>query len=197
MKRNLIHYIGLCMVVLYIISVRFYDVNVISTIFITIFTMVGGIAIWIQLKGERDIKEAEFLMNYHASFVSNMAFTSIQKKLEDYAKGACSADVIRNIERQDLINYLVYLKGLAALINKGVLHLRTIDDMYSYRFFLAVNNPVVQELELVPDAQYYKGCYTLHKAWKKYKLTKGLTVLQEETCLEKVECYNQYANETW
>lgn len=197
MKRNLIHYIGLCMVVLYIISVRFYDVNVISTIFITIFTMVGGIAIWIQLKGERDIKEAEFLMNYHASFVSNQAFTAIQKKLENHAKKECDDEVIRSIDRQDLINYLVYLKGLAALINKGVLHLRTIDDLYSYRFFLAVNNPVVQELELIPDAQYYKGCYTLHKNWKKYKKSKGLTVLQEDTCLEKVKGYDYYANETW
>lgn len=197
MRRNIIHYIGACIVVFYIVSVRYYDLNDISTLFITIFTMIGGIAIWIQLKGERDIKEAEFLMNYHSNFVSNDTFTTIQQKLEDYYKERCGSEVIYEIDRQDLINYLVYLKGLAALLNKGVLHISTIDDLFSYRFFIAVNNPIVQELELIPDAQYYKGCYVLHRRWTRYKRSKNLSIPIEESCLGNVECYEMFAKDSW
>ena len=58
-------------------------------------------------------------------------------------------------ECQKMINYLVYLESLAALVFRQVIHLDVIDDLFSYRFFLAVNNPVVQECELLPYADFY------------------------------------------
>lgn len=51
-------------------------------------------------------------------------------------------------DRQSLVNYLVHLEGVATLVNTGVLRLKTINDLMAYRYFIAVNNPVVQELEL-------------------------------------------------
>ena len=62
-------------------------------------------------------------------------------------------------KHQDLVNYLVHLEGVAALVNNGVLRISAINDLMAYRFFIAVNNPVVQELELKPFKEYYKGIY--------------------------------------
>ena len=37
-----------------------------------------------------------------------------------------------------------------------------VDDLFSYRFFLAMNNKEVQEFELGPEAEYYRGCFKLY-----------------------------------
>ena len=70
-------------------------------------------------------------------------------------------------KHQDLVNYLVHLEGVAALVNNGVLRISAINDLMAYRFFIAVNNPVVQELELKPFKEYYKGIYKLYPEWAK------------------------------
>lgn len=74
---------------------------------------------------------------------------------------------MENKKHQDLVNYLVHLEGVAALVNNGVLRIAAINDLMAYRFFIAVNNPVVQELELKPFKDYYKGIYKLYPAWAK------------------------------
>ena len=63
------------------------------------------------------------------------------------------------------MNYLVHLEGIAALVNNGVIHLDTIDDLMSYRYFIAVNNPIVQRIELLEYPEYYKGCIGIYDAW--------------------------------
>lgn len=174
MKKYIIYLIGGLLIIAYLIGLNFMEIDRISTVVVTIFTIVGGIAIWIQLKRERDLKEAEFLMEYNNSFITNSEFTKVEKTLEDYNKGRCTKATVKNIDRQDLINYLVYLEALGALVNKGVLSLKTIDNLFSYRFFLATNNKIVQQMELIPDAEYYIGCYVLHKHWKNIKDVMGL-----------------------
>ena len=56
---------------------------------------------------------------------------------------------------------------MAALIKRNVMHLGVIDDLFAYRFFIAVNNPVVQKFELLPYANYYQGCFELSEMWTK------------------------------
>lgn len=43
------------------------------------------------------------------------------------------------------------------MVTKGELSIKTIDNLLTYRFFLALNNPIVQNIELTPDAEYYKS----------------------------------------
>ena len=66
---------------------------------------------------------------------------------------------------QKLINYLVYLESMAVLVDRNILHVDVIDDLFSYRFFLAVNNPIVQQGELYPYADFYKGIFKLSEKW--------------------------------
>ena len=37
----------------------------------------------------------------------------------------------------------------------------------SYRYFIAMNNPVVQELELCQYPDFYKGCFEIYEDWVK------------------------------
>ena len=82
---------------------------------------------------------------------------------------------LENRERQYLVNYLVHLEGIAALVNNGVIHLDAIDDLMSYRYFVAVNNPIVQRLELLEYPEYYKGCFGIYDAWVEELLRQKIT----------------------
>lgn len=193
MRKNWLYLVGCGTIALYFISLNYNEIDTISTIFVTVSTIIGGIAIFIQLKRERDLTEAQFLMDYNNAFITNDSFTQVQKLLEDYKKGLIDDVAIREFDRQAIINYLVYLEALAALINKGVLNYIIIDNLFSYRFFLALNNPVIQEIELIGDAEFYRGCYVLHKNWTKYKIKKNIEIIMENTSLEKVEEYSKYS----
>ena len=86
---------------------------------------------------------------------------------EAIAKELRNKYAMENKKHQHLVNYLVHLEGVAALVNNGVLRISAINDLMAYRFFIAVNNPVVQELELKPFKEYYKGIYKLYPEWAK------------------------------
>ena len=161
-----------------------------ATAFITAATaLFGMVAIWHQFKREKDLTEAQFIMDYNNSFLQNEELTSLEHRLELCRKGAPFE--ITEGDRQSLVNYLVYHEALAALVSRRVLHLEYIDDLLSYRFFLVVNNPAVQEAELChPDEwMYYRGCFSLYEKWYLYRIKKGLPILFEGTSLHKTECF--------
>ena len=88
-----------------------------------------------------------------------------EKIREAIAKELRNKYAMESKKHQDLVNYLVHLEGVAALVNNGVLRISAINDLMAYRFFIAVNNPVVQELELKPFKDYYKDIYKLYFEW--------------------------------
>jgi hypothetical protein len=56
-------------------------------------------------------------------------------------------------------------------------------------FFIAVNNPVVQELELLPYANFYQGCYKLSEMWtKKWRAENRVVPLDQYALFECDDC---------
>lgn len=165
----------------------------ISELVTTITAIIGVFAIWLQLKKERELNEAQFIMDYNNSFISNEELVGIESQLEMYRKTGKLE--ISDDNRQSFINYLVYNEALAALVFRKVLSLDVIDDLFSYRFFLAMNNPILQSEEIIPEAEYYKGSIKLFKKWISYKKKNGLPVVLEEHRLDKAwDGFNKYAN---
>ncbi len=83
--------------------------------------------------------------------------------------------------RQRLINYLVYLEGLATVIRNEAMTIENVDSLLGYRFFIAVNNPIVCELELEPFKNDYRGIHTLGEDWVNYRSKKFAKRSAEET----------------
>lgn len=171
------YYIAIVLVIiLYLIAVYFSaDVSELSTIVTTITALIAAVAFWMQLKRTENLDEANFIMSLNDQFISNDEMTRIEHALELYYNLGFEGhegtlDLVLEREHNDcqrLINYLVYMEGLAALIKRNVMHLGVIDDLFAYRFFIAVNNPIVQKFELLPYANYYKGCFELSEMWTK------------------------------
>ena len=152
-----------------------------SDIVITILTIVAGVAFWLEYHHNSKVNEAQFVMELNNQFVTDEKMAMVEHKLEQYyslvknhadektiSKEKENLKIYFDIdkkERQDLVNYLVHLEGVATLVNTGVLKIKTISNLMAYRFFIAVNNPVVQDLELDEYREFYKGIEELYDKW--------------------------------
>lgn len=176
-KKELKYYFAIVLViVIYLISAYFSsDVSTLSTIITTVTTLIAAVAFWMQLKRSENLDEANFIMSLNEQFISNDEMTRIEHALElyydQYSKNQeGNLELVLDRSHNDcqrLINYLVYMEGLAALIKHNVMQLGVVDDLFAYRFFIAVNNPIVQKFELLPFANYYQGCFELSEMWTK------------------------------
>lgn len=120
------------------------------------------------------VEEAEFILEYNRSFIENEKMTEMERYMECQLTGVDKGSVnTMAAHRQEMINYLVYLEGLASCVHQGVLKLEEIDDLFAYRFFLAMNHPEVQSIDLIPYATYYRGCFMLYEKWLNYRMGCG------------------------
>lgn len=98
-------------------------------------------------------------------------------------------------EYQKIVNYLVYLESFAPLVLHHHVSFKDIDDLFGYRFFIAVNNPVIQELELLDDHMYYRGCHKIYKRWFRYRDRRGLDIPLREFSLDQIRKEEAKKNE--
>lgn len=87
--------------------------------------------------------------------------------------------------------YLDWIESISSLIERNVIDFYTIDNIMTYRFFIIVNNPVVQERELIPFSTYYRGTYYLYNRWHKYETQRELAMPLYETALHLSKGYDE------
>lgn len=190
-------FIVICLVVVLIclsIMSMIMDLNILLNCITAITAILGVFGVWIQLRRKNQIKEAEFIMEYNNSFISNQELVKVEHLLELSRKGY-DVEVIHKDNLQSVINYLVYHEALSALVFRKVISIEHIDDLFMYRFYLAMNNKEIQDKELCVEYQYYKGCFKLYKKWTKYRKEKGMDILLEENTLDKTEAYQKICQE--
>lgn len=136
---------------------------------------------------QNEIEEASFLLQYNQTFLQDENMVLVESLLENQAYyDAEKREIITSENRQKFVNYLVYLESIAPLVLNGVLTLDHIDNLMAYRFFIAVENVELQEKELFPFADYYRGCFMLYKKWKDFRCERKLKTPVDD-------CKNIYA----
>lgn len=176
----------------YVISTCYMDYQYISTIVATVVAAMGILGVCVQLRRDANIKEAEFVTDYNFTFLTTDKFTEMEKRLARARKTGEPLDLAED-DRQNLIDYLVYLESFAPLVLNNMVRLSIVDDLFGYRYFLAVNNKEVQEFELFPEAEYYRGCFKVYSRWKKHRKDRGLIIPLEENSLDIWEKFSVYA----
>lgn len=177
----------------------------------------AGILAW-TLHSEETTKRFEFIEEYNFHFLTSKKFQDVERKLEtcyqlskEYRNNETSFikkcfEVFKmnpnNInsnrmidgeireDYQDIVNYLVYLESFVPLIIYNRIELEEIDDLYGYRYFIAVNNPVIQEMELFPYRDYYNGCFSVYERWRRFRSNKK--TLSETMPLEKYDLIKRW-----
>ena len=171
------------LVLTYLVGQHWLQDSAFSNTITTALAIIAGVAVLMEIRSNERINEAQLIMELNNQFITNESFAEIEWVLEKYfasyqqtikdgkdpAELKLDFDIsLNNKNRQKLVNYLVHLEGVAALVNEGVLRLNVITDLMAYRYFIAVNNPVVQETELLPNKDYYRGIFSIYDQWSKH-----------------------------
>lgn len=163
-----------------------------TSIIMDCLAIVTAVAFFLEYHQNNKVNEGHFVIDLNNQFTSDAKMSAVEHDLEmyythpnereKYEKEFLEKYALEKLEHQDFINYLVYLEGVAAIVNAGVVRLSAIDDLMAYRYFIAVNNPVVQKFELVPYQEYYQGLIKLFKKWAE----KNTSMPMAETRLDLV-----------
>lgn len=176
-----------------------------------VVAVVAAIMIIYQLELEREvehrenqIQEANFVVQYNQIFLENESMQKVQNNLTADYMGVCPLKSCWDDNMlQEYINYLVYLEGFVPLVAENIINIENIDNLFAYRYFIAVNNPVLQEKSLGCYDYFYKGCFTIYKKWRNYRINTYCAepyneryrevVPMAEYELDQLECYRKYA----
>ena len=176
-----------------------------------VVALAAALMIIYQLEQEKEIEqeenrihEANFILQYNQIFLENENMQEAQNMLTNHYMGIETLTEVKVYENlQKFVNYLVYLEGLAPLILNGVINLENIDDLFAYRYFIAMNNSVLQKISLREYPQHYRGCYKIYRLWRDYRIHKYCDVRNEnytelvplcETELDQLDKYRDYGD---
>lgn len=144
-----------------------------------------------------NIEEATFVLQANLSFIENKDLMYVQNLLQQryllHADKKFKGKMITDDNIQLFVNYLVYLEGLAPLILQDILRLENVDNLMGFRYFLAVNNPEVQEECLCKFPEYYGGIFRVYTKWKQFELDQGKKILMDDCSLDKWSEFQKYA----
>ena len=201
MKRNKLIVLISCFLIIIALSSTLFLDDVwggrVSEIITIATALIGAIALFFQFKRDKDINQASFIIEYGKIFTETPGCHDVMMKLDKYRLG--ETDIFEKSKDKDydysgIVAYLEWCESLSVLIQKGVMDFDTVDNLYSYRFFLIVNNKYVQEKELIPEREFYKGVFALHKIWLDYKRKTHQEIMMQETDLSKNSCYSEYVS---
>lgn len=162
----------------------------VSNVVTIITAIIGAGALFVQFKKDKEINQASFVLEFSKQFYETYNCGALMGILEKYR---LNKDTNINFDKnyETIVYYMQWVETLASLVKSRVVSIAKIDDLLSYRFFLIMNNKVVQEKEIVPCKEFYRGSYLLYEEWKGYKKKNNLPILLEENSLENTEGYKE------
>ena len=192
-----VSFISIILITIGIVTMSLFDV--INDTFVSLITIitaiVGAFGIWLELNKEQEINQASFILSINSDFYAlggkgTMYAADLEKMLDEDFSGVKKLELTKEHQTM-VIQYLVWVKTLSSLINRRMIKISAIDDLFSYKFFVAINNPEIQKMELIPYKTAYRGIFKAHKIWKKYRVKHGLEIYNEKTDLSTVEGYEE------
>lgn len=168
-------FFGLCILAIYIC----FENTQLKEFLITLASLTGAVAVFIQIKRTRDLATGEFILNLQQEFIVHHSelfikcwnhSTSSQENLD--LKG----------EDEHILNYLTFFESMFIMVNNNVLNIKMLDDLFGRRFFMVVNNKSIQKWDLEKNYLFYLNIYRLYAKWKKYRKRKNEEIFDEKFC---------------
>lgn len=196
-KHNMITIISIGMLLLCLIASLFLpdDLGGRITNVITIITaVIGAVALFIQFKKDKNLNKANFLLDYNKSFYDCYKLDDLYFTLNDYMdhpeKGFDFDKYIC-----DVAKYAQWIETMSSLVERELIDLFMMDNVFAYRVFLFTNNPVIQEKELVKYSEFNRGVFYLYDIWYRYEESRGLKMPLSDTALHKHKEYDRIIGE--
>ena len=155
-----------------------------------LFTILGGIAgiigliaIWYQLKKNKEINDAQFIIEIFEQFRSHSQLFSKINPYEIRDKNLNKKD------KNKIVSLLGFYESIYYLLDKNVISFETVNNSFGYTFFSLVHHEYVQKSELASYGDYYRTIFRLHKIWVDYRKSKNQIIIGQNNSLEKLDDY--------
>lgn len=151
-----------------------------SVAFFSLF--IAAISAWliaVQLKESKKLQEAEFIVNLNQTFVEHESYAKMYSAIEKSDREQTEP----KLTRVEVSNYLTFFETIYLLVESGAIKMKTLDDLFSYRFFLIIHNETIQKMKLVDSPFNFRNIYYLEDIWMKYRKDHGLPIYKEENSL--------------
>ena len=153
------------------------------SLWITLLEVIGVLGTIIiaimQLRDSKEISRASFIVELNRTFVENEDYTKIYNALQNCLDKKCpnspcdETHCDLHFEKSLISNYLTFFETIYILYKKEVITFDIIDDLFAYRFFLAVHSRLIQQEKLIPQPENFKNIFMLEKEWLEYRIKKG------------------------
>lgn len=161
-----------------------------ANIITALTAVVGAVAIWFEMKRSKDMAEGQFISSLNQDFLGNEDIKRLYEKL------VAGSEILEE-DRVKIVEYMTFFETVFLLLDRGVLALDLTDDLFYYRFQVAVNNKDIQSMELLPDAQYYVNIYTLDNMLYKYRTRKHKELPKSGTLRQAKPDYLTYVKKKY
>lgn len=169
-----------------------------SSLFSSISVIFGIILVYRQIQKQKKIMSNRFLIDLNDYFVKD---ENIQRvfgklmKLEDKKYSFNSYDKLfqTNEAKYDLLEYLNFMEILQYFVDERVIKISEINELFSKRFFIAINNPYVQEIKLIKYDYSWVNLYRLSKSLIEYKKEHNNPIPYKSFSIEKTSNYEKYS----
>lgn len=148
-----------------------------------ILLIITAILAIIQLSASKRIARASFLVDLNNTYICNPDYMELYTILQKCQDGKCkfgqqcealSDDKVHcyyvdNIEKVQISNYLTFFETLYLLYKSKVVSLKVLDDLFAYRFFLAIHSPLFKQSKLEAQPANFSNIYNLELKWMEYR----------------------------
>jgi len=171
-----------------VIATIFDPSGLVSIIISTSTTIIGAVAIFFQYREEKEIDQFNFAITYFETFNESSDVVAL-KELIDAQYGVENAPHITTQHKRYILAYTSWIKSLSSLLVSGVLSYSIVDVSFHFKFFSFVNNPDIQELELLKYPNLYGVIFDAYEGWIKYLESIHKNELFETCALSKTEFF--------
>lgn len=138
-----------------------------------------------QLADSKEIARATFIMELNKTFVENPDYVNLYNLLQNCLDDTCPCERgcgdKYNLEKECNIdipkglisNYLTFFETVYLLKKRDVIDFNVLDDLFAYRFFLAVHSKVVQQKKIKNQPQNFKNIFCLECEWLSWREAHG------------------------
>ena len=180
------------------------------SLFETVGLLVSLIIAIRQLGDSKEIARAQFLTELNKSFVENEEYARLYNALQDCRDSNCKYQdecksqqkCLLSIPKGTISNYLTFFETINLLIEDKVLTFEVVDNLFAYRFFLAIHSEFIQEAKILPQPENFINIFRLEHKWLEYRKKVGKIAkpgsVYAERCLETLfdlETYKQLIKE--
>lgn len=130
-----------------------------------------------QLSDSKEIARATFLSELNKTYVENEEYIEVYDALQNCLDGICPqkeecdecGKCLLAFPKSQISNYLTFFETLYLLIENNAVSFRAIDDLFAYRFFLAVHSQYIQQMKLAPQPDNFANIFKLEHEWLEYR----------------------------